>query len=121
MEMPLLVVLKFVLMELGVQLWMMDGAVMMPKLLAGNLDLQLEVSHSMIMIDKYLLAYYCVVGAIALANNQLVYGSGSGPIWLDSVGCNGRELKLLDCNLNANTNGDYHWEDAGLICQIGGW
>ena len=66
---------------------------------------------------------YCCTGntgAVALANNQAVYGSGTGPIWLDSVGCNGRELKLLDCNLNANTNGDGHFEDAGLICQMGG-
>ena len=46
------------------------------------------------------------------------YGQGSGPIWLDDLGCVGTEKKLLDCS--ALPIGDHncgHGEDVGVVCS----
>ena len=47
------------------------------------------------------------------------FGSGAGkPIWIDNAYCNAKELKLMDCNIDGNTNEDNHNEDAGLRCPV---
>ena len=45
------------------------------------------------------------------------YGPGTGPIWLDDVGCKGSESSLSDCPARAwgQHNCD-HEEDVGLTC-----
>lgn len=45
------------------------------------------------------------------------YGPGTGPIWLDDVGCKGIEASLSDCPAGAwgQHNCD-HEEDVGLTC-----
>lgn len=45
------------------------------------------------------------------------YGPGTGPIWLDDMGCKGTEASLSDCPAGAwgQHNCD-HEEDVGLTC-----
>ena len=47
------------------------------------------------------------------------FGSGSGPIWLDDLGCNGNEADIDQCSKANNvwgSNNCNHGEDAGVIC-----
>ncbi|KAM9354220.1 scavenger receptor cysteine-rich domain-containing protein DMBT1-like isoform 2-T2 [Pholidichthys leucotaenia] len=45
------------------------------------------------------------------------FGRGSGPIWLDNVGCTGQETALTHCTHNGfGENNCGHGEDAGVIC-----
>ena len=48
------------------------------------------------------------------------FGQGTGPIHMRGVGCNGRNLKLMQCNYDGRTTGDGHWEDAGVRCLAAG-
>ena len=46
------------------------------------------------------------------------YGPGSGPVWLDNVGCTGTESSILDCaHAGVGTHNCVHSEDVGIICQ----
>ena len=45
------------------------------------------------------------------------FGSGSGPIHLDNVACNGQELTLQACSNNGvGVHNCNHGEDAGAVC-----
>ena len=46
------------------------------------------------------------------------FGRASGRIWLDNVGCSGREVSLLSCphrgiGVLQSCN---HWDDVGVVC-----
>ena len=46
------------------------------------------------------------------------FGQGSGPIYLDQVGCTGSEAMLADCRANPiGVHDCSHFEDAGVGCQ----
>ncbi|XP_071486552.1 scavenger receptor cysteine-rich domain-containing protein DMBT1-like [Diadema antillarum] len=48
------------------------------------------------------------------------YGRGSGPIFLDDVGCTGSESSLLLCqNRGVGSHNCGHSEDAGVLCSVG--
>jgi len=57
--------------------------------------------------------------AIAVVNN-MEFGAGMGPIFLDEVECTGSELNLTECTHSGvnvhNCNLD-HSEDAAVICS----
>ena len=49
---------------------------------------------------------------------QREFGSGSGPIFLNRLICDGTELNLLDCNgLRTTVNLCDHTEDVGISCE----
>ena len=54
-------------------------------------------------------------GAVALTTGFT--NSNTGIIWLDQVGCTGRESRLIDCPANPLENHDCsNFEDAGVRC-----
>lgn len=56
-------------------------------------------------------------GAIA-TDAVFVYGSGSGPIFLDEVQCRGSESRLISCQSAGLGRHDCeHFEDAAVVCN----
>ena len=54
----------------------------------------------------------------ATAYSLARFGQGSGPIYLDQVGCTGSETMLGDCTSNPiGVHDCSHIEDAGVACQ----
>ncbi|XP_053865587.1 soluble scavenger receptor cysteine-rich domain-containing protein SSC5D-like [Malaclemys terrapin pileata] len=59
-------------------------------------------------------------GAVQAAPRGAHFGTGTGPIWLDDVGCSGKEMSLRQCRARpwGRTNCQ-HDEDASVICTGG--
>ncbi|XP_050402747.2 scavenger receptor cysteine-rich type 1 protein M160 isoform X1 [Patella vulgata] len=60
---------------------------------------------------------YATGTAVKRAQN---FGQGTGPIWLDNVGCLGTEDDIRDCKHNGlSVHNCQHYEDAGVFCGGG--
>ncbi len=55
------------------------------------------------------------VAAIAL--NNLVFGYGSGPLFIESLNCQGNERHVLDCmDINLQRSSCTHQDDVAVQC-----
>ena len=54
----------------------------------------------------------------AVAFSRAHFGAGTGPIYLNNVGCTGGENKLINCpwDFSVRCYGGHSW-DAGVRCQ----
>ena len=54
----------------------------------------------------------------AVAFSYAHFGSGTGTVFLDDVGCTGSETRLIDCPRSSYVYCRYgHSEDSGVRCQ----
>lgn len=59
---------------------------------------------------------FSTFGAVAVSNAR--FGRGTGPIWLDDVGCFGTESRLANCRARPiGSHNCGHHEDAGVRCR----
>ena len=62
--------------------------------------------------------YSQLADAVAINVNSGVFQRGTGPIFLDDVGCDGDEPNLDGCTRNrVSVHNCVHSEDAGVICR----
>jgi deleted-in-malignant-brain-tumors protein 1 len=63
--------------------------------------------------------YFDVSSVYVFPHGTFPFGQGTGPIWLDDVGCSGREDKLEECsNRGIGTHNCQHHEDVAIRCNI---
>lgn len=52
------------------------------------------------------------------APGQALFGEGTGPIWLNNVGCSGNESSLSACSSSeVGQQSCAHSQDAGVVCE----
>ncbi|XP_012368854.1 scavenger receptor cysteine-rich domain-containing protein SCART1-like [Octodon degus] len=91
---------------------------------SGRVELWHSGSWGTVCDDSWDLADADVVcrqlgcGQATHAVKEAAFGPGSGPVWLDEVGCRGSEASLLDCLAESWGHSDCtHKEDAGVRCS----
>ena len=64
-----------------------------------------------------IMACFSLLFIAALAITRTVFGQGTGPIYLNSVGCTGTESSLLSCS-HSGIGVTYcsHTYDVGVVC-----
>ena len=58
-----------------------------------------------------------MLSLVSIGVRQAAFGQGTGPIFLDNVGCTGTESSLLSCShrgIGVHYCG--HYSDAGVVC-----
>ena len=59
-------------------------------------------------------------GRAVTAPKSAAFGRGQGKIWMNNVGCTGKETALTQCAHNGSDKGDCsHTKDAGAVCSQG--
>ena len=122
---------KFALMECGAQSVMTSSLPMMQQLRVLSLVSLAQVSNIIILHENL---YVCKRVPVCCTNTAYIlllipfpgsrvvplaqYGSGTGPIALDSVTCFGNEENLLDCLFDPDSTEDTHAEDVGVNCTV---
>ncbi|KAF1618568.1 Deleted in malignant brain tumors 1 protein, partial [Eudyptes chrysolophus] len=75
-------------------------------------------SNSWDMTDAAVVCKQLGCGSALGAPKYGRFGPGSGPIWMDKVGCRGTESALSDCKHNGwGKHNCYHFWDAGVTCS----
>ena len=65
--------------------------------------------------------YHYSTGGVNIILNSTFFGSGSGPIWMDNLGCDGTEDNIDKCTFNGwNVTDCGHSEDVGVACDTSG-
>jgi len=82
----------------------------------------IKTKHTLQVNDAYCLStFWNRMGIITWLHSISLfcrYGSGSGPIWLDNVGCAGSESCLLSCSNNGiGVHNCFHSEDVAISCS----
>ena len=67
-------------------------------------------------LAQYVMAYFIFLFTAALAVVRAAFGRGTGPIYLNSVGCTGTESSLLSCSYSGIGVTCSHSSDAGVVC-----
>ena len=108
-------------MTSGEQCVMTAGTLLMPLWFASNWDMHtLKVSRKtslmQVFISSGFISFAYSAGGIVYSN--AFFGAGTGPIYLDDVGCTSSDSQLLECHSRPIlTHNCLHSADAGVGCE----
>ena len=106
-------------MALGAQCVMIVLVLKMQLFFADSWDLKHQVCTKINVVTNTcaFISTSCLLDAVAYGN--AVYGQGTGPIWLEELGCGGSEDRIIDCSHPPlGTHNCDHIHDVGVICIL---